>query len=223
MEKNDFEKFARANNGISSLTIDSYKANTIPLTSSMISPTIVEERQMNAVVMDVFSRLMMDRIVFIGSPIDDTVANIINAQLLWLESVDSNLPISMYINSPGGEVYSGLGIYDVMNYIKPPVNTINTGLAASMAAILLSSGEKGGRSSLKHARTLIHQPLGGAQGQSSDIEIAAKQILEMKSELNEILVKNSGKPIGKIKKDTDRDYWMSAVEAKKYGLIDTII
>jgi len=173
--------------------------------------------------MDVFSRLMMDRIIFLGTAIDDHVANIIQAQLLFLESVDASKDISIYINSPGGGVYAGLGMYDTMQFIKPNVATICTGMAASMAAVIMCAGEKGKRSALPHSRIMIHQPLGGAQGQASDIEITAREILKLKGELYEIIAKHSGQSIKKVEKDSDRDYWMKADEAKKYGMIDEIL
>jgi len=224
--KNDFEKFAKSQ-GINSMYLSDYQKSTIITANAAgpiaMTPNIIEERQMNAVAMDVFSRLMMDRIIFLGMPIDDMVANVINAQLLWLESSDSEKPISIYINSPGGSVYAGLGVYDVMNYIKNPIITINTGLAASMAAVLLCAGTEGKRSALKHSRTMIHQPMGGASGQASDIEITAREIKKLKGELYEIIGTHSGQTIKKVEKDSDRDYWMTSSEAKAYGLIDKIL
>ncbi|MDR2891012.1 MAG: ATP-dependent Clp protease proteolytic subunit [Alistipes sp.] len=188
-----------------------------------VSPTIIEERQLNVAAMDVFSRLMMDRIIFLGAPIYDEAANIIQAQLLFLESADAQRDIQIYINSPGGSVSAGLGIYDTMQLIRPEVATICTGLAASMGAILLTAGTKGKRSALPHSRVMIHQPLGGAQGQASDIEITAREIVRTRKELYEILALHTGQKLAKIEKDGDRDYWMSAAEAQKYGLIDEVV
>jgi ATP-dependent Clp protease protease subunit len=188
-----------------------------------ISPTIIEERQMNVASMDVFSRLMMDRIIFLGVPINDYVANVIQAQLLFLESVDAQKDILIYLNSPGGGVYAGLGIYDTIQYISPDVSTICTGMAASMGAVLLCSGAAGKRTALKHSRVMIHQPLGGAQGQASDIEITAKEIQKLKKELYEIIAKHSKQAYKKVWKDGDRDYWMTAEEAKTYGMIDEVL
>jgi len=219
MNNDEFRKYAIKHRGISSLTLDSY-AN---LSSNYISPTIIEERQLNIATMDVFSRLMMDRIIFLGVPIDDYVANIIQAQLLFLESSDARKDISIYLNTPGGSVYAGLGIYDTMQYIQPDVSTICTGMAASMGAILLCAGTKGKRTALKHSRILIHQPMGGAQGQESDIQIMAKEISKIKDELYEIIALHSGQKKTKIVKDADRDYWMKAEEAKEYGMIDEIL
>jgi ATP-dependent Clp protease protease subunit len=203
------------------LSLDKYK--TASMTPVSLTPNIIEERKMNAVAMDVFSRLMMDRIIFLGTPVDDVVANIINAQLLFLESVDSERDISIYINSPGGSVYAGLGIYDLMQYVSPDVMTVNTGVSASMAAVLLCAGEKGKRFSLKHSRTLIHQPMGGVSGQASDIEIVNNEIKKLKKELYDIISLHSGQSFDKIEKDSDRDYWMTGAEAKKYGLIDDVL
>lgn len=183
----------------------------------------MEERQMNITQMDVFSRLMMDRIIFLGTGINDQVANVIQAQLLFLESVDASKDISIYINSPGGGVYAGLGIYDTMQFIKPDVATICTGMAASMGAVLMCAGQKGKRSALPHSRIMIHQPLGGAQGQASDIEITTREILKLKDELYAIIANHSGQTIKKVHKDSDRDYWMKAEEAKAYGMIDEIL
>jgi ATP-dependent Clp protease protease subunit len=211
----EFRDFATKKQGISSMHLDKI--------ISSVTPYIIEERQMNMTQMDVFSRLMMDRIIFLGSGIDDYVANVIQAQLLFLESVDANKDISIYINSPGGGVYAGLGIYDTMQFIKPEINTICTGMAASMGAVLMCAGQKGKRSALPHSRIMIHQPLGGAQGQASDIEITAREILKLKEELYEILAKHTGQPIEKIRQDSDRDYWMTAAEAKEYGMIDEIL
>lgn len=218
-DNNEFRKYAIKHKGISSSIFDSYKS----VTNSYISPTIIEERQLNIATMDVFSRLMMDRIIFLGAPIDDDVANIIQAQLLFLESSDPNKDIQIYFNTPGGSVYAGLGIYDTMQYIGSDVATICTGMAASMGAILLTAGAKGKRSALTHSRVMIHQPMGGAEGQASDIEITAREILKLKKELYEILAHHSGNPFAKIEKDSDRDYWMTAIEAKEYGLIDEVL
>jgi len=212
---NEFKKFATKHHGINSLHYDK-------LVSS-VTPYIIEERQLNVAQMDVFSRLMMDRIIFLGTAINDHVANIIQAQLLFLESVDASKDISIYINSPGGGVYAGLGMYDTMQFIKPNVATICTGMAASMAAVIMCAGEKGKRSALPHSRIMIHQPLGGAQGQASDIEITAREILKLKDELYQIIAKHSGQSIKKVEKDSDRDYWMKADEAKTYGMIDEIL
>lgn len=212
---NEFKKYAIKQHGINSLYYDK-------LVSS-VTPYIIEERQLNVAQMDVFSRLMMDRIIFLGTAIDDYVANIIQAQLLFLESVDNSKDISIYINSPGGGVYAGLGIYDTMQFIKPEVATICTGMAASMGAVLMCAGHKGKRSALPHSRIMIHQPLGGAQGQASDIEITAREILKLKDELYQIISKHSGQTLEKVHADSDRDYWMKADEAKKYGMIDEIL
>jgi ATP-dependent Clp protease protease subunit len=188
-----------------------------------ISPTIIEERQMNVASMDVFSRLMMDRIIFLGVPINDYVANVIQAQLLFLESVDAQKDILIYLNSPGGGVYAGLGIYDTIQYITPDVSTICTGMAASMGSVLLCAGAAGKRTALKHSRVMIHQPLGGAQGQASDIEITAREIQKLKKELYEIIATHSGQTYKQVWKDGDRDYWMTAEEAKAYGMIDEVL
>ncbi len=190
---------------------------------SYISPTIIEERQLNVASMDIFSRLMMDRIIFLGSPIDDYVANIVQGQLLYLESADSSKDIQIYLNSPGGSVYAGLGIYDTMQYINADVATICTGMAASMAAVLLAGGAKGKRMALTHSRVMIHQPLGGAQGQASDMEITVKEIQKLKKELYDILALHTGHPFEKIAADSDRDYWMTSEEAKEYGMLDTVM
>jgi len=215
----EFRKFATGHLGISSLTLDRYNS----VYGNYISPTIIEERQMNVAQMDVFSRLMMDRIIFLGVPIDDYVANIIQAQLLFLESADSARDIQIYLNTPGGSVYAGMGIYDTMQYIKPNIATICTGMAASMGAVLLCAGEKGKRTALTHSRVLIHQPMGGAEGQASDIEITAREIQKLKKELYEIISKHSGQTYKKVWKDSDRDYWMTAKEAKEYGMIDEVL
>ncbi len=211
----EFKKFAIKQHGINSMHYDK-------LVSS-VTPYIIEERQLNVAQMDVFSRLMMDRIIFMGAAIDDYVANIIQAQLLFLESVDNSKDISIYINSPGGSVYAGLGMYDTIQFIKPDVATICTGMAASMAAVLMCSGQKGKRSALPHSRIMIHQPLGGVQGQASDIEITAREILKLKDELYNIISKHSGQEVEKVRADSDRDYWMKAEEAKTYGMIDEIL
>lgn len=216
---NDFRKYATRHLGLNGLALDKY----IDITSSYISPTIIEERQLNVAQMDVFSRLMMDRIIFLGTQVDDYTANVIQAQLLYLDSADSGKDISIYINSPGGSVYAGYGIYDTMQFIKSDVSTICTGMAASMAAVLLVAGEKGKRFGLKHSRVMIHQPLGGAQGQASDIEITAREIGKVKQELYAIISEHSGKPIEEVAKDSDRDYWMNSSEAKDYGMIDEIL
>ena len=217
--KDEFRKYAVKHQGISSTTIDSFTS----MMNNYISPTIIEERQMNVASMDVFSRLMMDRIIFLGVPINDYVANIIQAQLLFLESVDAKKDIQIYLNSPGGGVYAGLGIYDTMQYISPDVATICTGMAASMGAVLLCAGAKGKRTALKHSRVMIHQPLGGAQGQASDIEITAREIQKLKKELYTIISDHSGKPYEEVWKDGDRDYWMTSSEAKDYGMIDEVL
>ncbi|MHC1778954.1 MAG: ATP-dependent Clp endopeptidase proteolytic subunit ClpP [Bacteroidales bacterium] len=215
----DFEKYAIKHKGISSLTL--HRVNS--LYSAYINPTIIEERQLNVAAMDVFSRLMMDRIIFLGVPINDDVANIIQAQLLYLDSTESKSDIQLYINSPGGSVYAGLGIYDTMQLVSSEVATICTGMAASMSAILLTAGAKGKRSVLPHSRVMIHQPMGGAEGQASDIEITARQIVTLKKELYEIISHHTGKAVEQIEKDADRDYWMRANEAKEYGMIDEIL
>lgn len=215
----EFEKYARGSRGISSLTLHDYMSTQ----SAYVSPTIIEERQLNIATMDVFSRLMMDRIIFLGAPINDDVANIIQAQLLFLESVDPEKDVQIYINSPGGSVSAGLGIYDTMQLVNCDVATICTGMAASMGAVLLAAGADGKRSALPHSRVMIHQPLGGAQGQASDIEITAREILRAKKELYDILSLHTGVPVKKIERDADRDHWLSAEEAKKYGLIDIVL
>ena len=215
----EFEKYARKHCGISSLSLHDFQS----VSASYVSPTIIEERQLNVATMDVFSRLMMDRIIFLGAPIYDDAANIIQAQLLFLESVDPDKDIQIYINSPGGSVSAGLGIYDTMQLVAPDVATICTGLAASMGAVLLTAGARGKRSALPHSRVMIHQPLGGAQGQASDIEITAREMMKTKRELYEILAAHSGVPIRKIETDADRDYWLTAAEARDYGLIDEVL
>lgn len=217
---NDFRNFAVKHLGMNGLALDQY-ANTI--SSSYISPTIIEERQLNVAQMDVFSRLMMDRVIFLGTQVDDYTANVIQAQLLYLDSTDPGKDVSIYINSPGGSVYAGLGIYDTMQYISSDVSTICTGMAASMAAVLLVAGEKGKRFALRHSRVMIHQPMGGAQGQASDIEITAREIQKLKKELYTIIADHSGQPFEKVERDSDRDYWMTAFEAKEYGMIDDVL
>ncbi len=215
----EFEKYAKGHCGISSLKLHNFQS----VAAGYVSPTIIEERQLNAVSMDVFSRLMMDRIIFLGAPIYDDAANIIQAQLLFLESTDPDQDIQIYLNSPGGSVSAGLGIYDTMQLVKPDVATICTGLAASMGAVLLSAGAAGKRMALPHSRIMIHQPLGGVQGQASDIEITAREIAKTRDELYKIMSHHSGTPIEKFVKDADRDYWMSSAEAKEYGLIDDVL
>ncbi len=216
-----FKKYALSN-GISSSKLDYYHKSQ-DLQSAYLSPTIIEERQLNVAAMDVFSRLMMDRILFLGCPINDDVANIIQAQLLFLESQDPSGDITIYVNSPGGSVSAGLGIYDTMQLVEPSISTICTGMAASMGAVLLAAGDKGKRAALKHSKVMIHQPLGGAQGQASDILIQAKQIEMIRAELYEILSSHTGQSVKKIEKDGDRDFWMSSSEALEYGVIDKII
>jgi ATP-dependent Clp protease protease subunit len=216
----EFKKFAIKDQGINSLYYDEITSSMNPMS---FTPNIIEERQMNAVAMDVFSRLMMDRIIFLGTGINDQIANIVQAQLLFLESTDASKDIQIYINSPGGGVYAGLGIYDTMQFIKPDVATICTGMAASMGAVLLCAGAPGKRSGLTHSRVMIHQPLGGAQGQASDIEITAREILTLKKELYEIISKHSGQKYDKVYEDSDRDYWMKADKALEYGMIDEIL
>lgn len=215
-DKNEFKKYATKHMGLTSMHMEHY-------IESSLTPYIIEERSLNMTQMDVFSRLMMDRIIFLGTGIDDYVANIINAQLLFLESVDPNKDIQIYLNSPGGSVYAGLGIYDTMQYIKPDVATICTGMAASMGAVLMCAGAEGKRSCLKHARVMIHQPLGGAQGQASDIEITAREIQKLKKELYDIISHHSKQPYDKVWADSDRDYWMTAEEAKEYGMVDEVL
>lgn len=212
---NEFRKYATMHRGIRSEVVDHY--------IDSMTPNIIEERQLNVVSMDVFSRLMMDRIIFLGMGINDSVANVVQAQLLFLESVDATKDIQIYLNSPGGSVYAGLGIYDTMQYIQPDVATICTGMAASMGAVLLCAGADGKRTALKHSRVMIHQPLGGAQGQASDIEITAREIQKLKKELYEIIANHSGQTYDKVWEDSDRDYWMTADEAKEYGMIDEVL
>ncbi|MDN3725223.1 ATP-dependent Clp endopeptidase proteolytic subunit ClpP [Aequorivita sp. SDUM287046] len=217
---NEFRNFAIKDQGINDMYYDKIISSMYPVS---LTPNIIEERQMNAVAMDVFSRLMMDRIIFLGTGINDQVANIVQAQLLFLASTDAARDIQIYINSPGGSVYAGLGIYDTMQFIKPDVATICTGMAASMAAVLLCAGEKGKRSGLTHSRVMIHQPLGGAQGQASDIEITAREIISLKEELYKIIAKHTGQTYEKVYDDSDRDYWMKADRAMEYGMIDEIL
>ncbi len=220
MKSNDeFSKYATHHMGISSSSLHKFSSAY----GNYISPTIIEERQLNVATMDVFSRLMMDRIIFLGVPINDYVANIIQAQLLFLESVDAKKDIQIYLNTPGGSVYAGLGIYDTMRYIAPDVATICTGIAASMGAVLLCAGAEGKRTALKHSRILIHQPMGGVEGQASDIEITAREIQKLKKELYEIIATHSKQDYERIWKDSDRDYWMIAEEAKEYGMIDEVL
>ncbi len=222
---NDFLKFATSR-GMNSMHVervmqDGMRAPMVA-SDSYISPSILEERQLNVTQMDVFSRLMMDRIIFLGTEVNDYTANVIQAQLLYLDSVDSDKDISIYLNTPGGSVYAGLGIYDTMQFVKSRVATICTGMAASMGAVLLVAGEKGMRAALPHSRVMIHQPMGGIQGQASDIEITAKEILKLKDELYQIISDHSGQTMEKIRQDADRDYWMTAVEAQEYGMIDKV-
>ena len=217
----DFKSFATANCGVSGTTLNKIESKLI-IPQAYINPTILEERQLNVTQMDVFSRLMADRIIFLGTEINDTVANVIIAQLLYLSSQDPESPITMYLNTPGGSVYDGLAIYDTMQYISNEVQTVCTGLAASMGSVLLCAGEKGKRFALPHSRIMIHQPLGGAHGQASDIEITAKEILKLKGELYQIIADHSGKTLKQIEKDADRDHWLTAKEAVEYGMIDDI-
>ena len=216
----DFRKYAVHHLGMNGLALDQY---TSQVTDSFISPTIIEERKLNVAQMDVFSRLMMDRIIFLGTQVDDYTANVIQAQLLYLDSCDPGKDVSIYINSPGGSVYAGLGIYDTMQYIQSDVSTICTGMAASMAAVLLVAGEKGKRFALKQSRVMIHQPMGGIQGQASDIEITSREILKLKNELYTIISQHSGQPFDKVYQDSDRDYWMTSQEAVEYGMIDKVL
>lgn len=234
MTRDDFHKFAVSNAAVNPNTLDDYRrfintrAQGLSLSSTApqadyMNPYILEERQLNVTQMDVFSRLMMDRIIFLGTQVTSQSANIIQAQLLYLDSVDPEKDISIYINSPGGSVYDGLGIYDTMQYINSDVSTICTGMAASMASVLLVAGEKGKRFALPHSRVMIHQPMGGIQGQASDIEITAREILKLKEELYRIISDHSGQPYDKVYADSDRDYWMTAQEAKEYGMIDKVL
>ena len=217
---NDFRKFAVHHLGMNGLALDQY---TSQVSDSYISPTIIEERKLNVAQMDVFSRLMMDRIIFLGTQVDDYTANVIQAQLLYLDSSEPGKDVSIYINSPGGSVYAGLGIYDTMQYIQSDASTICTGMAASMAAVLLVAGAKDKRFALKHSRVMIHQPMGGIQGQASDIEITSREILKLKKELYTIISEHSGQPYDKVYQDSDRDYWMTAQEAVDYGMIDRVL
>lgn len=219
MDNNDFRKYATKHLGMNGLALDKYTS----ITSSYISPSILEERQLNVTQMDVFSRLMMDRIIFLGTQVDDYTANVIQAQLLYLDSSDPGKDISIYLNTPGGSVYAGLGIYDTMQFIGSDVATICTGMAASMAAVLLVAGKEGKRSALTHSRVMIHQPMGGAQGQASDIEITAREIQKLKKELYSIIAEHSHTDFDKVWADSDRDYWMTAQEAKEYGMIDEVL
>ena len=222
--KNDFRNYAVKHLGMNGLALDQYtSATSQSIRSSYISPTIIEERQLNVAQMDVFSRLMMDRIIFLGTDVNDYSANVIQAQLLFLDNNDPGKDVNIYINSPGGSVYAGLSIYDTMQYIQSDVATICTGMAASMAAVLLVAGAKGKRFALPHSRVMIHQPMGGAQGQASDIEITAREILKLKHELYSIIADHSGQDIEKVERDSDRDYWMTAEEAKEYGMIDHLL
>jgi ATP-dependent Clp protease protease subunit len=218
-DNNEFRKYAVKHRNVSSSTFDSYTKHNV----KSMTPYIIEERQLNVTQMDVFSRLMMDRVIFLGTGIDDQVANIIQAQLLFLQSVDAKQDIQVYLNSPGGSVYAGLGIYDTMQYIAPDVATICTGMAASMGAVLMCAGTKGKRAALKHARVMIHQPMGGAEGQASDIEITAREIQKLKKELYEIIAAHSGQTYEKVWADSDRDCWMTAEEAKDYGMLDEVL
>ena len=215
---NDFLKFA-VSNGMNSMHVE----NAMKASASYISPSILEERQLNVTQMDVFSRLMMDRIIFLGTQVDDYTANVVQAQLLYLDSADPGKDISLYINSPGGSVYAGLGIYDTMQFVSSDVSTICTGMAASMAAVLLVAGTQGKRFALKHSRVMIHQPMGGMQGQASDMEITFREIQKLKNELYQIIADHSGQSFEQVEKDSDRDHWMTAQEAKAYGMIDEVM
>jgi ATP-dependent Clp protease protease subunit len=224
MNHSDFRNFAVKGLGMNGLALDQYSAAvSSAISSNYINPSIIEERQLNVAQMDVFSRLMMDRIIFLGTEVNDYTANVIQAQLLYLDSSDPGKDVSIYINSPGGSVYAGLGIYDTMQYISSDVATICTGMAASMAAVLLVAGEKGKRFALRHSRVMIHQPMGGAQGQASDIEITAREIQKLKKELYTIIADHSGQPFDRVERDSDRDYWMTSEEAKDYGMIDQVL
>lgn len=230
-KKSEFEKYAIGHRNISGLSLHNYKkAMTVnkiigmsPAGPISMTPNIIEERQMNVIAMDVFSRLMVDRIIFLGLPIDSVIANIVNAQLLFLESTDADKDISIYLNTPGGEIYAGLGIYDLMQYVKPDISTACTGIAASMGSILLCAGAKGKRSALKHSRVMIHQPSHGVQGTISDIEISLKEGLKLKKELYEIISLHTGQPFEKVEKDSDRDHWLTSIESQEYGLIDLVL
>lgn len=215
----EFEKYAVKHRGISSNTLNSYGKHIV----TGLTPNIIEERPMNVAIMDVYSRLMMDRIIFLGYPVNDEVANIVTAQLLFLDSTDRTRDINMYINSPGGSVYAGLGLYDTMQYVTPDVATICTGIAASMACVLLAAGTKGKRAALKHSRIMMHQPSGAIGGQASDIEITVNEIRKLKAELYDIVHEHTGTPVEQIEKDFQRDHWMAAAEAKEYGLIDEVL
>jgi ATP-dependent Clp protease, protease subunit len=218
----EFEKYAVKHRGLSSNTLHSYASHMSHMVTGL-TPNIIEERPMNVAVMDVYSRLMMDRIIFLGYPINDEVANIVTAQLLFLDSTDRTRDINMYINSPGGSVYSGLGVYDTMQFVSPDVSTICIGMAASMACVLLGAGTKNKRAALKHARIMMHQPSGAIGGQASDIEITVNEIRKLKRELYDIVHTHSGKPVEQIEQDFDRDHWMTAIEAKEYGLVDEVL
>lgn len=222
---NDFRNYAVKHLGMNGMALDQYSAANAAaaIRSSYISPTIIEERQLNVAQMDVFSRLMMDRVIFLGTDVNDYTANVIQAQLLYLDAADPGKDVTIYINSPGGSVYAGLGIYDTMQYISSDVTTVCTGMAASMAAVLLVAGHSGKRFALNHSRVMIHQPMGGAQGQASDIEITAREIQKLKKELYQIIADHSGQPFDKVERDSDRDYWMTAQEAKAYGMIDEVL
>lgn len=224
MSNTDFRNFAVKGLGMNGLALDQYsKTISDSITSNYINPSIIEERQLNVAQMDVFSRLMMDRIIFLGTEVNDYTANVIQAQLLYLDSAEPGKDVSIYINSPGGSVYAGLGIYDTMQYIQSDVATICTGMAASMAAVLLVAGQKGKRFALRHSRVMIHQPMGGAQGQASDIEITAREIKKLKHELYNIIAEHSGQPFDRVERDSDRDYWMTSQEALEYGMIDKVL
>src|SRR4028119_1195763 len=217
--QNEFEKYAVRHRGISSNTLNDYQKYQV----NSLTPNLIEERPMNIAVMDVYSRLMMDRIIFLGYPINDEVANIVTAQLLFLESTDRTRDIQMYINSPGGSVYSGLGVYDTMQYITPDVSTICIGMAASMGAVLMCAGTKGKRTALKHSRVMLHQPSGAIGGQATDIEITVGEIRKLKRELYDVIAFHTGKPVKQVEKDCDRDYWLTGEEAKEYGLVDEVL
>ncbi len=224
MQHTDFRNFAVKGLGMNGLALDQYTSTVnAGISANYINPSIIEERQLNVAQMDVFSRLMMDRIIFLGTEVNDYTANVIQAQLLYLDSSDPGKDVSIYINSPGGSVYAGLGIYDTMQYISSDVATICTGMAASMAAVLLVAGHSGKRFALRHSRVMIHQPMGGAQGQASDIEITAREIKKLKHELYTIIADHSGQPFDRVERDSDRDYWMTADEAKEYGMIDNVL
>ena len=227
MQQNDFRKFAVKGLGMNGLSLDRYISSVSQTVASSnynyINPSIIEERQLNIAQMDVFSRLMMDRIIFLGTEVNDYTANVIQAQLLYLDQSEPGRDISIYINSPGGSVYAGLGIYDVMQYVSSDVSTTCTGIAASMAAVLLVAGHKDKRYALQHSRVMIHQPMGGAQGQASDIEITAREIKKLKNELYAIIAEHSGQPFDKVERDSDRDYWMTSDEALQYGMIDQVL